>query len=238
MKAIILAAGKAKRLQPLTNHTPKCLLPIGGKVILDYQIEALTVNNINDIVILVGFEAEKIKKHLLAHYPTIHFIFIENKLFEKTGPAYSFWKAKKFLDESLLYLNADVLFEKSVIKTILESTYESCTAIQRVPWDEEEVNVIVDKKNMILEIGKHISKKLSYGEFTGITKLSSSFNKKLATVLDYFVKEERLKMFAADAINLTIQKWDSNMFIVDTSHLKTIEIDTLKDYNKAKKLFL
>ena len=52
MKAIILAAGRSKRMLPLTKDIPKCLLPIGGKTLLKYQLELLRINGITDIIIV------------------------------------------------------------------------------------------------------------------------------------------------------------------------------------------
>jgi len=55
MKAVILAAGVASRLRPLTNNTPKCLLKVGNKSILERTIDNLVKNNIDKIVVVTGF---------------------------------------------------------------------------------------------------------------------------------------------------------------------------------------
>ena len=62
MRAIILTAGRSKRMIPLTNDFPKCLLPFGEKTILDYQLDLLRENGVSDIVVVNGFAAEKVKK--------------------------------------------------------------------------------------------------------------------------------------------------------------------------------
>ena len=58
MKALILAAGVSRRLYPQTYNTPKCLLEVGGKPIINYQLEALSELGINDITIIVGYHRE------------------------------------------------------------------------------------------------------------------------------------------------------------------------------------
>jgi len=63
MKAIILAGGLGERLRPLTNHTPKPLLPIKGKAIMQYAIENLKRNSITDIILGISYHADKIKKY-------------------------------------------------------------------------------------------------------------------------------------------------------------------------------
>ena len=236
MKAIILAAGQSIRLRPITNNTPKCLLKINKKTILAYQIDKLIKNNIREIIIVVGFKQKQIIKYLNKNYPNIKFIFIKNNQFKTTSAAYSLYLAKKYLNDDVIYLNADALFEENILKKVLKDK-RSNTAIQRVEWDEEEVNVIVNNELNILEIGKHISKKLNYGEFIGVTKINKSFNQELIKVLDNFVKNKKLKKFAADAINLTIQR-NQKMYAINVTKFKAIEIDTPEDYKKAQKLWL
>jgi len=63
LRAILMAGGKGERLRPLTLTTPKPLLPIGGKAIIDYNIEALTACGITDIYVTVNYMAEKLEEH-------------------------------------------------------------------------------------------------------------------------------------------------------------------------------
>ncbi len=63
MRAIILAAGEGMRLRPLTTYMPKVMLPVGNKPILEYVIDALRENNVDDITIVVGYRADKIKQY-------------------------------------------------------------------------------------------------------------------------------------------------------------------------------
>jgi N-acetyl-alpha-D-muramate 1-phosphate uridylyltransferase len=64
MKAMILAAGLGKRMRPLTDHLPKPLLPVGGKPLIDYHIEALAAIGIEEIIVNLAYLGEKIKAHL------------------------------------------------------------------------------------------------------------------------------------------------------------------------------
>lgn len=234
MKAIILAGGQAKRLRPLTDNTPKCLLKVGGKSIIDYQIENLIDAGVEDIIFVLGFQADKITTHLSENFPDIKFTFIINNVYASTYPSYGLWMAKEYFEDGFLYLNADVICDRSIIKGIINCEHESVTAIQDTPWDEEEVNVIIDNKtSKVNEMGKHISKSLCNGEFIGVTKISDEFSKELKKVLDDFVSREEYKKFAADAINLTIQR-GSTMFAYNIGSLQAIEIDTIEDLENAE----
>jgi len=237
MKAIILAAGQAKRLRPITNDTPKCLLKIGSSKIIDYQLNSLQKNGIKDVIVVVGFKADELIKYLLDNHPKINFEFIINSDFDTTNAAYSLWLAKNHLKETLIYLNSDLFCHPKIVEKTIKTKKASATAIQRIPWDKEEVNVIVKNRSKIVEIGKHIKEEDSYGEFIGITKLGKEFNKKLALALNEFVKEKEYKKFAADAINLTIKKWGGDMDIIDVTEWPATEIDTIEDYKKAQEIW-
>lgn len=63
LSAILMAGGKGERLRPLTLNTPKPLLEIGGKAIIDYNIEALSLVGINDITVTTRYLAEQIHEH-------------------------------------------------------------------------------------------------------------------------------------------------------------------------------
>ncbi len=232
MKVIILAAGAAKRLRPLTNELPKCLLEVGGKAIIDYQMENLRKANLTEIIVVIGFYGEKIQRHLMEHHPDLHFTFIENENYENTYPAYGLWLARTYLSGEILYLNADVICDPTIIQMITDSPHKSVTAAQKTNWDEEEVNVIVDNDMRVLEMGKHISRELSYGEFIGVTKIGHSFNEQLKGVLNDFVACNELQKFAADALNLTIQRGET-MYALDVSDKAAIEIDTPEDLTRA-----
>lgn len=64
MKAMILAAGRGERLRPLTDHTPKPLLPIGGKPLIEYHIENLARSGVHEIVINLSHLGNKIRERL------------------------------------------------------------------------------------------------------------------------------------------------------------------------------
>ena len=76
MKALILAAGVSRRLYPQTYNTPKCLLEVGGKPIINYQLEALSELGINDITMIVGYHREMLVESVEKNFSEINFKFI------------------------------------------------------------------------------------------------------------------------------------------------------------------
>ena len=138
MKAIILAGGTAQRLKPVTNDLPKCLLNVGGKTIIDRQIESLFVENIEEIIVVTGFKSELLEQHLELNHPGKKIRTIKNAKYESTGPAYGLWCAREHLGKSeIFYLNGDLVSDHNVIKDLMASSRSSLTAISRNIWDKE-----------------------------------------------------------------------------------------------------
>ena len=89
MKALILAAGLGSRLRPLTDQKPKALVQYNGRELIDYQISALASQQIEEIIVVVGYEASRIKNFIKANYPTLKIRIIENKEFSSSNSAFS-----------------------------------------------------------------------------------------------------------------------------------------------------
>ena len=102
LKAVIVAAGKAERLQPLTNDTPKCLLPINGRPLIEYSLEVLKQNGIHQIGFVVGYLKDKLPEILGSQYA-----YIFNPFYAMTNNMASLWFAKDFIgDNDFIYLQS------------------------------------------------------------------------------------------------------------------------------------
>ncbi len=236
MKAIILAAGQAMRLRPITEKLPKTLIDIDGKTILDHQIEALTKAGVDSIVFVVGFEKEQIMAHVQKHYPDLNITFVESKDYKTTSAAYSLWCARDHLSGPTLYLNSDALCHPDIIARVVHDPRGTITAVRKTPWNEEQVNMEITPEGKLVEIGKHVPADRSYGEFVGVTKFDDAFCTFLVDTLDQFVQEGNLQAFAADSINGAIRKGGEG-HILDVSDLEAIEIDTPEELEVARKLW-
>jgi len=114
MKAVILAAGKGERLRPLTDYKPKAMLPICNKPLLDYHIEALESNGIDDIAIVVNYLEEEIRKHLKEK--DLKF-YRDEKI---SGTASALLAARNFIDDEFILLYGDIFFD-APISEVLEN---------------------------------------------------------------------------------------------------------------------
>ncbi len=235
MIALILAGGRGTRLRPHTEEIPKPLLEVNGKAILGHQIEMLAKESISKIVIVTGFLSHKIEEYIKENYPEQNIEFAENKEFEDSRPAYGIITALPHLNEDVLYLNGDVHCEQKVLNDVINNEKNSVTAIQKIPWDEEQVNVVLDENMNILHIGKHITENDSDGEFIGITKLSKDFIESIKKIIEQEGKEAFRYSFAVDLINHIIHVHKKDLHAVDVTLSRAIEIDTAEDLARANK---
>ena len=145
MKAVILAAGIASRLRPLTNNTPKCLLKVGEKSILQLTLENLLENNITQLVMVTGYLEQQIKDFIAANFPQLQVTYIYNEVYDSTNNIYSLWLAKDvLLGDEMLLMDSDIIFDSKIIGALLQSGYENCLALKRHNVGDEEIKVKID----------------------------------------------------------------------------------------------
>lgn len=146
MKAIILAAGKGTRLQPLSNTTPKSMIQICGKPILEYLIESL-YEDISEIIIIVKYKEDIIRAYFWNKFKNTKISYITQ--WEKKG---TWWALKGIdLDDHVLILNGDSIFDSKDIKQLIDSPTAG-VLVQSVSNPEIYGICKVDLNNNIKEI--------------------------------------------------------------------------------------
>jgi choline kinase len=227
MKIIILAAGIGSRLG---NPFPKPLTPLkSGETIMRQQINKISSYfNFDDINIVVGFKKELIMESV----PDATYIY--NPVFDQTNTSKSLLKAlKKYVGESVLWLNGDVVFDKRIFDLLTPyiNKNKSFVSVNNEEVGDEEVKYTLDKEGYIKEISKTVKNGL--GEAVGINFISSKDIGFLIKRLeecdnnDYFEK----------GIEEAILKDQIKVNAVDISKFNCVEIDFLEDLENANKIF-
>ncbi len=229
MKALILAAGKGTRLKPLTNTKPKILLNFGNSNILDYLINCLNENNINDIYVVVGYRSDQIKKKFKGKAN-----FILNKKYNTTNSIYSLFLSKKKLNNSNFFLiNGDILISKKYFNINEKNKKKSFTyGIKRKKVKLGEMNLITKNGN-VKDISKNIDSKNSNTESAQISYFCSRDSKLLFHKVDKLISSKQKNLFPASAYSDIIRKSCLKVKYVKEKHW--FELDNPIDYEKLKK---
>ena len=200
MKALILAAGLGSRLAPLTNECPKSLVKVNGEPILLKQIKNLKENKIDDITIISGYKGEILEEYVHSKYPEIEIIY--SKDYETTNNMYSAYLAsKKLKGEEFLMMNADVFFDSSVIKKLIEFDAKNAIVTDIGRYMEESMKVI-EKEGRLVDISKQIKPEDALGCSIDVYKFSKdggeAFFRKCE---EYIVEKKELKLWSEVALN-------------------------------------
>ena len=237
VKAVILAAGIASRLRPLTDTTPKCLLKIGERCLLERAFDALIQNGFDEFIIVTGYRQQQIVDFLQAHYPTQDITFIYNDRYESTNNIYSLWLTRPYTDgEEILLLDSDIVFDPQIVEKLLHSDKDDILALNRHELGAEEIKVIVDDAQKVVEISKVCSISDAIGESIGIEKMSAEYTKALFRELEIMITTEGLdNIFYERAFERLIPQGYS-FYVMDTTEFLSAELDTVEDFQQAQKL--
>ncbi|MEO5782219.1 MAG: phosphocholine cytidylyltransferase family protein [Ginsengibacter sp.] len=237
MKAVILAAGIASRLRPLTDNTPKCLLKAGDKRILELTINNIIANNINDVIIVTGYLEQQIKDFVSQNYPGLNITFIYNDVYSSTNNIYSLWLTNNIVSgDEMLLMDSDIIFDKEIIARLITSGYSNCLALKKHKVQQEEIKVKADENGRVIEIGKEVKLTEAIGESIGIEKFGVETSQKLFKILDRKILVEKNVNQFYEAAFQELADSNTDIFTVDVSDLTCMEIDTAEDLQAAKML--
>jgi L-glutamine-phosphate cytidylyltransferase len=151
-KAIILSAGKGSRLLPLTDDRPKCLIEFAGQSLLEWQLDALAANGIDEIVVVTGFRDDLVDA-VVAPRAGVRTLF--NPFYHVADNLGSVWLARAEFDRDVLLLNGDTLVSPRLVQRVLEAGGGSITVTidEKDEYDADDMKVLRDG-DRLLRIGK------------------------------------------------------------------------------------
>ena len=230
MRGIILAAGRGLRLNGKTGNMPKCLMDIGGITLLERQIQSLRVCGIEDITVVVGYEAERVRQACDSQIR-----FIENTRYDETNSLYSLWMTRELLFDGFIVMNADVLFHPQLLADLITTRYEDVLLIAShhhsdATLGDEEMKVKV-RGGCVMDISKTMNIAEADGENVGIVKFGASGARQLVNHMESLIAAGSLKAWAPRAFREFAR--EHPLRVIDTRGLPWIEIDFPEDYQKA-----
>lgn len=238
MIGVVLAAGMASRLRPLTNDRPKCLLTVGSRTLLQRTFDALIAAGIKEFVVVTGYRGEMIRHFLDKQYADkkLTFHFLHNADYQNNNNIFSLWMTRDIVrGKEFILLDSDILFDPKIITRMVQEP-GTALALNRHELGDEEIKVIVDEQNRVVEISKVCSIADAVGESVGIEKMDAVYSEALFAELDRMIVEEKMvNVFYEKAFERLIPQHHC-FHIVDTTDFFSIELDTVEDFNSAKQL--
>ena len=238
MIGVILAARMAKRLRPLTDTKPKCLLKVGERTLLERTIDAMRQAGIQEFLVVTGYRGEMIRSFLEGYAKTckVSFTFLDNTDYEHNNNIYSLWMAcQKVRGSEFLLMDSDILCDPAAVVRIAQEQ-TSALAVNRHELGEEEMKVVVDADSRITEISKTCRPEDAMGESVGIEKITADYCEALARELDQMILQEGLiDIFYERAFERLIPQGHT-FKVVDTTHYFSYELDTPEDFQRAQEL--
>ena len=233
-RAIIIGAGRGRRLMPLTEDTPKCYAEVGGRRILDWALEALRGAGIDEVVFVGGYQIDRIR----ADYPDLS--FRHNADWPNNNILASLFHAEDAMADGFVCSYADILYKPSVVERLLASPGDVTIAVdtdwrqrytgrsQHPEHDAEKVTVAGDR---VLRVSRAIDSAEAYGEYIGLARFTPAG---AAMLREHYHRDvDGLKK--AYLIELLQRMLEDGVPIhkVDTAG-DYFEVDTTEDYHLAQ----
>lgn len=239
MKALILTAGCSRRLRPLTDHTPKCLLSVGGMPILRRALRNLLSVGFDDFTVVTGFEAAKVRNAIDEWYPELKVRFVDNADYATTNNAYSLELAAPLLSgHEFVLLDGDIIYDVGVLQKLIDAGPDCLALRSQGDIGLEEVKVAVDANGRIEGIGKEVPVPSAVGESVGIEYFSAASSRKLFRVLDHRVHRQGYVNEYYEASFQEMFDAGVTMRAIDIAPHYAIEIDTREDLAAANEIML
>jgi choline kinase len=240
MKAIVLCAGQGRRLLPLTDALPKCLLPVDGPTtVLDHQLNALARAGLPRALVVIGFGAERVEEHLATHpVPGLSVETLYNPFFATSDNLATCWLARGAMGEDFLLLNGDTLFEDAVLSRLLDAPPAPVvvTVDHKGEYDDDDMKVSLDEQGRVLEIGKSLPAPTVGAESIGLLRFRASGGKHFADALDRAMRRKNaLRRWYLSVVNDLAQQ-----IAVETRSIRGLwwqEIDSPQDLEQARAFY-
>ncbi len=237
-KAVILLAGYEKKLAPLTDEMHQSMFNLGNQTILEDMLEKLQNLHIHNVVLIVGHKAELITQKIGARFGRISIKYVHNTEYLKTNVSYSLWLAKEYLNEDIVLIDGDMIFEEDLLSEIIESPAPDLMAIDYAHFSPEVNHVLARIINdRIVNIGKKIAAKKdnTFARFLGISKFCSKSMELIIDNISKFIESGHKDLFYEDAIDPLLDTLEVTAF--NSRRYNWFEIDEADEFEKAKKIF-
>ena len=225
MKALILNSGLGSRMGVLTSEHPKCMTEVSAKeTILSRQLRLIADAGISEVVITTGYYDAVLVNYCHSLDLPLHYTFVKNPVFRETNYIYSIYCARAYLDDDIILMHGDLVFEVEVFDRVVSSPVSCMTVSSTLPLPEKDFKAVV-KDGMVLKVGVDL--------FTDAMEAQALYHLKKAdwkVWLDKiceFCESGNTKVYAENALNEL--DGAANIHILDVEDMLCSEIDNPED---------
>lgn len=229
-EAVLLAAGRGRRL---ASDAPKCMLEVRGKTLLERHIENLHAAGIEQLTIVVGYQAEVIRAFLSGKELPLEVRFVHNERFVH-GSIVSLHTASDSLLRGCVYMDADVIYPAALMKRLVTSKHACCELLDARSEETGEEMMLGVKNGRVLAIARKVSDKGAWdliGEAVGFAKVDAAGGRVLQAILEEEVSAGRIDQEYEAAMNIAFTRSQWGFERVDD--FAWTEIDFQEDVERA-----
>lgn len=153
MKALIINSGFDTRMGVLKTTYPKCLMKLSvTDTILSRQLRMICEVGIEEVIITTGYNDILLKEYCRSLKLPLKYSFVKNPFYECSNNIYSIYLARKYLDDDILLLHGDLVFDKTVFYDLVGSNCSCMTVSSTVALPENDFKAVIEN-GRILKIG-------------------------------------------------------------------------------------
>ena len=219
-----------KRLYPLTKDVPKPLVKIQNKEILGFQMDNLIECRVTNIIITTGPFENKIKEYVEDSYPDANVSYVNNPEYKSTNYIYSMWLTKKLIDDNIILLHGDLLFDKKLLEMMINKK-ENCVLVnKKIKPTKKDFKAVIEN-GRVEKIGTEFFGKNVYACFP-MYKFSKKDFLMWLDECEKYIREGKTNIYAEDAFNEISN--DAILYPLYFNKELCMEIDTMEDFEIAK----
>ena len=225
MRALILNSGLGHRMGALTSEHPKCMTEISGtETILSRQLKCLSDLGVKEVVMTTGYFDQVLVDYCNSLGLPMNFTFVNNPLYAETNYIYSIYCAREYLDDDIVLMHGDLVFEESVLKDILDCPTSAMKVSSTVPLPEKDFKAVI-KDGFVMKVGINFFENAM--EAQALYKLNRSDWKNWLDKISEFCENDNRKCYAENALNEL--EGACNIKAFDVKDRLCSEIDTPED---------
>jgi len=225
MKALILNSGLGHRMGVLTSEHPKCMTEISTQdTILSRQLRLISEVGISEVVMTTGYFDEVLVNYCKSLNLPLHFTFVNNQIYKETNYIYSIYCARNYLDDDIILMHGDLVFDNQVFNMVVENKTSCMTVSSTLPLPEKDFKAVV-QSDRVLKVGIGFFDSAMAAQ--PLYKLLKEDWKIWLDNIVSFCEQGNRKCYAENALNEVTDKCDIR--ILDVKDKLCNEIDNPED---------